>query len=232
MEADAIHELTAAYALDALDEAEEREYEAHLARCPRCRAELASFTEAASALAYGTEAPAPPPGLRDRILEQASSERPKVVPLRPRALRIATAAAALAACAALGFAIWAISLSRSLDRERAAADRSRRVATILADPAARRLALSGGHGTVVVARTGVAALLVAGFDRAPHGKTYEAWVIQRRAPKRAGLFGGGRTAEAIPLAQPVPDGAVVAVTLEQAGGVDEPTGTPLTTAQA
>ena len=34
MEADTIHELTAAYALDALDEREEREYEAHLARCP------------------------------------------------------------------------------------------------------------------------------------------------------------------------------------------------------
>ena len=31
METDAIHELTAAYALDALDEADEREYEDHLA---------------------------------------------------------------------------------------------------------------------------------------------------------------------------------------------------------
>ena len=50
METDAIHELTAAYALDALDEADEREYEDHLARCPRCREDLASLGEAAAAL--------------------------------------------------------------------------------------------------------------------------------------------------------------------------------------
>jgi anti-sigma factor RsiW len=40
MEAD-LHDLTAAYALDALDPDEAREYEAHLARCERCRAERA-----------------------------------------------------------------------------------------------------------------------------------------------------------------------------------------------
>ena len=39
MEADTLHDLTAAYALDALDSDEAREYEAHLARCEQCRAE-------------------------------------------------------------------------------------------------------------------------------------------------------------------------------------------------
>ncbi len=37
MEADALHDLTAAYSLDALDFDEARDYEAHLARCERCR---------------------------------------------------------------------------------------------------------------------------------------------------------------------------------------------------
>src|SRR5437868_15004754 len=120
MEADAIHELTAAYALDALDEREEREYEAHLARCPRCREELASFTETATSLAYGVESPMPPPDLRDRILERARAERPNVVPLRPAWRSWPAAAAAGAACAALGLGIWAVTLSRPLDRERAA----------------------------------------------------------------------------------------------------------------
>src|SRR5207253_6326006 len=41
----ALHDLTAAYALDALDEPERREYEAHLARCEQCRDELASLSE-------------------------------------------------------------------------------------------------------------------------------------------------------------------------------------------
>jgi len=38
-----IHELTAAYALDAFDPGERSAYEAHLAGCERCRKELASF---------------------------------------------------------------------------------------------------------------------------------------------------------------------------------------------
>src|SRR5919202_2464201 len=118
MEADTIHELTAAYALDALDERDEREYEAHLARCPRCREELASFTETATSLAYGVESPAPPPDLRDRILVRARAERSNVVPLRPAWRSWPAAAAALAPCAAIGAGIWGATLSRPPDHTR------------------------------------------------------------------------------------------------------------------
>ena len=54
MEADALHDLTAAYALNALEPEEARRYEAHLARCERCRDEFAALSESASALAYAT----------------------------------------------------------------------------------------------------------------------------------------------------------------------------------
>src|SRR5437588_6143727 len=230
MEADAIHELTAAYALDALDEHDEREYEEHLARCPSCREELASLTEAATSLAYGVESPSPPAGLRDRILQQARVERPNVVPLRRPAWRSWTAvAAAVAACAAIGLGIWAATLSRSLDRERSARDQQERILSIVSDPAARRFALSGAHGTLVVSRTGAAALLVSNLAPAPRGKTYEAWVIQNRSPRRAGTFGASTP---LRLIRPVPNGAVVAVTLERHGGVDSPTGRPITSAKA
>jgi anti-sigma factor RsiW len=67
MEADALHDLTAAYALDALDPEDARRYEAHLARCERCQDELAALSESASARAYATDAPAPPAELRARI---------------------------------------------------------------------------------------------------------------------------------------------------------------------
>ena len=229
MEANAIHELTAAYALDALDERDEREYEAHLAHCPRCREELASFTEATTSLAYGVEAPAPPPGLRDRILVQAQAERPNVVPLRPAWRSWTAAAAAVAACAAIGLGIWAVTLSRSLDRTRSARDQQASVLSILGDPAARRVALSGAHGTLVVSHTGKGALLVSNLRPAPSGKTYEAWVIQGKTPRRAGTFG---EAKPFRLTRPVPQGAVVAVTIERRGGVDAPTGKPITAAQA
>ena len=229
MEADAIHELTAAYALDALDEQDEREYEAHLARCPSCREELASLAGTATSLAYGVESPAPPPGLRDRILERARAERPNVVPLRPAWRSWTAAAAAVAACAAIGLGIWAVTLSRSLDRTRSAREQQARVLSIVSDPAARRFALSGAHGTLVVSRTGAAALLVSNLRPAPAGKTYEAWVIQNRSPQRAGTFAA---AKPFRLTRPVPEGAVVAVTLERHGGVEAPTGTPVTAAKA
>src|SRR5919201_2226165 len=127
MEADTLHELTAAYALDALDERDEREYEEHLARCPHCREELATLAETATGLAYGIESPPPPPGLRDRIVQQARAERPNVVPLRPAWRSWPMAVAAAAACVAIGLGIWAATLSSSLDRERSARDREARI---------------------------------------------------------------------------------------------------------
>jgi anti-sigma-K factor RskA len=224
MEAHALHELTAAYALDALDEREAAEYEEHLARCERCREELTGFRETASTLAYAVDAPEPPAGLRDRILVQAVSERPNVVPLRPRWRSVPGALAAVAACAAIGFGLWSASLSRSLERERDANAEFAQAAAILADPAARRVPLSGDYGTLVVRDTGQAALVVRRLPKAPAGKTYEAWVIEGGKPRPAGLFAGGSGPQAVVLEEPVPQGAQVAATIEEAGGVPSPRG--------
>jgi anti-sigma-K factor RskA len=232
MEANALHELTAAYALDALDEREAAEYEAHLARCDRCRDELTEFRETASALAYAVEAPAPSPDLRDRIVAQARAERPNVVPLRPRWRSVPGGVAAVAACAALGFGIWSASLSRSLEREREANNRFGQAVAILADPSARRVPLSGDYGSLVVRDTGQAALVMRRLPKAPSGKTYEAWVIEGGKPRPAGLFEGGSGPQAIVLDEPVPEGAQVAATIEEAGGVDAPRGDAVFTTAA
>ena len=61
MGTEALHDLTAAYALDALDPQERREYEAHLARCERCRDELASLSDTATSLAYAVDPASPRP---------------------------------------------------------------------------------------------------------------------------------------------------------------------------
>jgi len=223
MEANALHDLTAAYALDALEPEDAREYEAHLARCDRCRDELASLSEAAGALAYATEAPVPPPELRARILQQARRERPNVVPLRPRWVAPVAAAAAVAACAAIALGIWAASLSSKLDRRDSALAREQRVAAILAQPDARTIAFA--HGTLVVGPSGDAALVIDKLRPAAAGRTYEAWISAAGAPKPAGLFGGGEVVT-VPLERPVHRGASVLVTEERAGGVDAPTQSP------
>jgi anti-sigma-K factor RskA len=212
---ESVHELSAAYALDALGDGESREFEEHLAVCAECREAVSAFQETAAVLAYDIEAPAPPPALRERILARARAERPRnVIPLRPRwALPTAAAVAAVAACAAIGLGIWAATLNSRLD------DR------------AEVVALSGARGSLVVQPSGEAALIVSGLARAPAGKTYELWVIDEGTPLAAGLFQAGEGRTAVALTRPVPDGAVVAVTLERAGGVRKPTTEPIITAQ-
>jgi anti-sigma-K factor RskA len=207
MERTGIHELSAAYALDALSADERQEFEEHLAHCAECQETVAAFHDTAASLAHGVEAQQPPPELRSRILVAARGERENVVPLRPRwALRATGAVAAVAAILAVVFGIWAASLHNELGGRPQA------------------FALTGADGQLVVTPDREAALIVNGLAAAPAGKTYEAWVIQGDTPQAAGIFPGGGTQTAFALTRAVPTGATVAVTIEPAGGVDAPTG--------
>lgn len=220
--ADDLHILTAPYALDALTPEERDRFEEHLATCVRCRAALAGLQDAASSLAFAVEGPAPPAGLRGRVLAAARAEPSNAVPLRQRRSIYASAATAFAVAAtaaAVGLGIWSASLHRSLDRTREAV-------RILGDPASRHIRVSGAKGELVVSSSGVAVLALH-LPAPPSGKTYEAWVADP-AVHRAGQFDGGPTT----LAVRVTRGARVIVTVEHAGGVDAPTSQPLLVARA
>jgi anti-sigma-K factor RskA len=196
-----LHDLTAAYALDALDPDEAEAYERHLGQCEECRQQLAELNESATALAFGTVAPAPPARLRASILDAAAAERANVVPLLRRrwVARGLGVAAAAAACVAVGLVVALTQSSHT----------SYVSAAVVLDP------------------SGKATLHVSGLAAAPHGKTYETWVISPTGrPRPAGLFpGGGNTTVAI--SGPLPRHALVAVTLERAGGVRAPTSSPI-----
>lgn len=212
MEQELIHQSAAAYALDALSPDDERAFEAHLASCPRCQGEVASFSETAAALAYASSAAAPPALLRARILTAAREDRAKVITVRPRWAYPALAVAAVAACAVVGLGTWAAILNSG--------SRGQRLET---------LALRGASGSVVVTRGGEAALFVSGLPRAPAGKTYEVWVMRGRTALPAGLFSAGAQTATVRLTRPLAGGAFVGVTLERAGGTLHPTGQPLFT---
>jgi anti-sigma-K factor RskA len=197
-----VHDLTAAYALDALEPEEARAYEEHLAQCEQCRTQLAELNEPVAALAFGAVAPAPPPRLREAILGAAAAERSNVVPLprrswMPRALAVAAAAAA---CVAVGYGVSALTTGGT----------------------------SVVTAAVVVAADHTATLHVSGLAAAPQGKTYEAWIIPSGgAPRPAGLFTSGTVA----LRGKLSPHATVAVTLEPARGSAAPTTAPLVTAR-
>lgn len=222
-----LHELVAAYALDALDGGERKRFERHLAECDSCSAQLADFQDAASALAFAADGPEPPASLRGRILESARAERPgNVIPFPPKrwALPAVATLAAAAACLAVGLGIWANSLSRSLDRERSAkAGYARAIELLGAGAQIKRLADAEG-GLLVTPSGGDAALVVCGLSPAPPGKTYEAWVIEGKTLRPAGLFRGGGGCPPVLLNHKVPTGATVGVTLERKGGAQTPTG--------
>jgi len=214
MEQELIHELVAAYALDALDDSEQREFEEHLAGCEQCRAEIEGLRDAAAALAYVPEGPAPPPALRERVLERVhEDQRSNVVPLRRRYTLPAVATFAVAAAAAaIVLAVWASSLSSSLDRKV-------EIAKVLAS--GTRVAL--GTGSQVVVGPDGHAVVVSSLGRAPAGKTYELWVIQGENVRPAGLFAQGKPGSPVLLSRRVPQGGHVGLSIEKSGGVDQPT---------
>ena len=198
------HDLTAAYALDALDPDEAEAYERHLSQCEECREQLAELNEAAASLAFAAVAPAPPARLRESILEAAAAERTNVVPLLRRrwVSRGLAVAAAAAACIAVGLGV---SLSQSTDT---------RTFTLMIGP------------------NRTATLHISGLSKAPSGKAYEAWVIPAgQSPRPAGLFAGGGSTT-VHLQGTVPQKAIVAVTVERAGGSPGgPTTKPIFSAQ-
>jgi anti-sigma-K factor RskA len=223
-----LHDLVAPYALDALDPDERERFERHLAECEQCRSQLGDLEEAATALAFAAEGPEPPQELRERVLESARRNGGATViqfPKRSWLLPAATAAAAVAAVAAIAVGLWAVSLSNDLDRERDARRAEARAIELLASDAERR-PLSGGQGALLLGVDGRAALVMCDLERAPEGKTYEAWVITGE-PRPAGLFRGADDCDVKVLTRPVPRNATVAVTLEGEDGVNRPTSKPL-----
>ena len=225
-----IHELTAGYALDALDPAERSAYEAHLSGCERCQEELASFWETTEALAVAAAGPAPSPELRDRILAEVRAKPQVVVPFEPRRRRLVpmlAATAAIAAVVTVGIGVWAADLSSQLDDTRAALERERATTAVLVDPESCTAALQSGEGRLVVDPDGRAVLVLDGLDPAPEGKTYEMWIIAGKTPVRAGLFTGKDGPDVVGLEGTVAEGDVVAVTIERDGGVDAPASTPI-----
>jgi anti-sigma factor RsiW len=227
-----IHELTAGYALDALEPGERRAYEEHLESCARCQEELEAFWETTSSLALAASGPAPPAELRERILASARAEPQNVVPFearrRSRVAPALGAVAAVAAAVALGIGIWASQLSDDLDETRAALERQRAAAEVLADPNARTVALVAGEGRLVVGAEGQGVLVLDRLDPAPAGKTYMAWIVEGDTPVAAGAFPGRDERDVVGLEGSVDEGDVVAVTVEK-GLVAAPSTEPIVT---
>jgi anti-sigma-K factor RskA len=233
-----VHTLTGAYVCDALGEDERAEFEAHMALCPECAAEVRELREV-TALMGAAVSLRPPDALKAavdagiRVTRQAppitgpvAAAQParRASPWRPRAAWAVAAALALLV-AGLG---W-----RTVDQQRqisALNSETAQISLVLSAPDAStvRVAVTGGGSALVVDSRSrdEAAISFTGLAGAPAGKTYQLWLMAPDGSARSvGLM------EAAPSRPIVVQGlsgeAAVGMTVEPAGGSPKPTTTPV-----
>ena len=230
-----IHALAAAYALDALDDAERIEFEAHLATCESCTAEVTEFAEVVGGLADAGSVAAPT-SIREGVLarigdtEQVARGQAPAEPHERRAApvvdltdrrrrKLSVANMLTAAAAAVLLLVGAIVISgqrggSEYDDVASASD------AVVAQ-------LDGDSGSVDVAYSaelGRVALRGQDVDDLDPGLRYALWAIADDTPIPAGLFDtdDGSIDDAVELADV--DAEVWGITIEPDTGSDAPTG--------
>jgi anti-sigma factor RsiW len=239
---DEIAELLGAYALNAVDPDEARAVEAHLAECPRCRAEVAEHRDVAALLgnsggdapdglweriAASLEEPAPPMRLDLSAGEAAAS----VVPIdrargRRSGGRWAPVAAALGAAAAVVIAVLGVRVVDQQDRlddletALADADLQRAAEAALADARATRTTLRSESGDVAVVAVllpdGTGYLMAEDLPALPDDRIYQLWGQTEGGLISLGVF---RTESGVVPFQATGSLELLAITEESAGGV-------------
>lgn len=247
-DANDVHALSGAYAVDALDTEERARFEEHLRGCATCRTEVDELRGTAALLAADADV-APPPALRDAVLAGIESVRPlppraplgdpgpggsgpsspatggrrpaRRLPLRPTHLLLAAAAVVLVAL--VGVAAW-----RPWSQPDDAPTATERV--LAAEDAVRtteRLP-DGSQATVVVSRSeGSAVIITEDMAPAPDGKVYELWLETPAGDMQpAGLMPDERDATVL-LEGDASEATGVGITVEPDGGSEQPTLPPV-----
>lgn len=242
MNAQDIHALSGAYAVDALDDLERIRFEEHLAACADCRDEVASLRDSAWMLGSLTDT-APPPELRDRLLAGIKEIRPLPPETTPKHRAVEatepadessgrrrfgwrTFAAAAAVLAVVGSGtVAAVELIRedssqtmsTAERVLSAKDATT-VAVDLPGEARARVVRSVSENRAV--------LVTSGMPAAPNGKVYELWLQHDDVMVPAGLMPAGSD-QTFVLKGDAADASAAGITVEPEGGSDEPTSAPI-----
>jgi anti-sigma-K factor RskA len=229
---DDIHDLSGAYALDALDDLERARFEAHLAKCPTCQRDVAEFRAAASHLGRGV-AEQPPAALRAGVMAaiaEVRQERPGPPLARPRhTSRWVTAAAGIAAALVIGL------LSVQVINIRDDRDRSEAIAEVITAPDAATMALEGdvGSGRMFWSPSlERSVILLDGMPDVPDDRGYQLWFVVDGEQIPAGVYRPDDH-RVVAEAGDLPDGLeVLGITEEPLEGSPQPTGPMLLSATA
>jgi anti-sigma-K factor RskA len=239
---EAIHELTGAYVLHALDADERALFEAHLDACEHCAHEVAQLRSVTTRMSEASGED-PPAGLRERLLlaaaetpqQQASNGRGGPPPGRGATWsgRLIGVAAALLVVAVAGLGYLVVDLSERLERTevvaRQAEQTNQQLMELLAEPDAE-LVTAAGEGeirgrAVVAPDRGEAVLVTSGLEPTPADRTYQVWLIDEDAAATpAGLLEVDADGRSLcELSGDLTETAAIGVTIEPAGGSPQPT---------
>jgi anti-sigma factor RsiW len=231
----------AAYSLDALDVEEINALESHLATCLDCPTELAGYREIAEGLLHSILLTAPPARLRRKLANQLPSVQDRISGLLPRILNhlpLGQFAVTALLVILLSLNIFSALQIRDLQRQqRALVQRlsDERVALVmLAYPGTQALEVSADvqslTGSVLVHKDMTTAVLVLqNLPRLAAGQTYQIWLVDANGNRMSGgLFisseGQDYTTASIQASDPIGQYIAIGVTIEPAGGSDQPTG--------
>jgi anti-sigma-K factor RskA len=224
-----LHTLSGAFALNALSGEEAEEFRRHLEDCAACRQEVRELQETAAAMAASESVP-PPAYLKDRVLA-AADRTPQlppragggtVIPVAPRrwGRRTLLAAAAVALVVAAGIGIHEVS-----DEDQHLAAGVVRVFDA-ADAHTAEVPTDNGGRIRVAASPGLNQMAVDTDELPPldDGRVYQLWAIRGGTISSVGVLEPDR---GVAMEMPPAD-TQVAITVEPAGGSEQPTSEPIT----
>ena len=247
--------LSGAYVLNALDADEAKAFEAELENSEQTRYEVTELRDTAVVLGLAVAPVAPSPDLKASIMakiavtpqlpaeetqhELAEAETPSEFERPGRAARTAQArwftrpvvvlSSMAAAIALIAGGIVVTGNIGDMNDQQAQADQFAAIMT--ADDTQKVTAEVTGGGTATVAWSSdlaSSAVKVDGVDPLPDNKIYELWYIGEDGPRAAGTFDADDAGAAwAVLDGTFEEGDTIGLTVEPAGGSEQPTTTPV-----
>ena len=240
-------DLKDAYVLGALPEEERLSFEDYLAAHPERQAEIDELGAVAGLLAFYPQEQEPSPELRSRVMEVVEAE---AEPRRFRSqstfgrvgdsLSIRNLALGAAALLVIGLLSWNVMLQGQVeDLQGQVEDAQGQVKDLQAQVEEAQeqqnptielegsWADQGANAQVLSINKNQAILVAKDMPFVPEDQTCEIWVISNDVPKPSGLFQPEGNVTATPITNSITKADVIAVTVEPAGGSEQPTSDPV-----
>ena len=231
-------DLKEAYVLGALPDDERATVEAHLALHPERQAEIDDLVGITGLLALAPPEHEPSADLRRRVMDVVESEsaRPRAARRRPasswldRFAGLRNVALGAAAVLVVGLLSWNVLLQGDVQDLRGQVEEARSASEA---QESREIALGGtwaeqgARAEVTALKDDRTILVIEDMPSIPEGRTGQVWVINDEKPEPSGLLEPSGNMAATAITTPLNNADAIAVTVEPAGGSDEPTSDPV-----